>query len=124
MNETEHVLQRVVALYLDVKGYLWTHVANERKTSARHGYRLKQAGVKSGVPDVLIFEPWEEITRDYKNEVVLIEQGPGVAIELKSSTGRVTKNQRRWLEHLRLRGWKTAVCRNLEEVMEICELIG
>lgn len=123
MQGTEDSLQRTVAEYLDLKGYLWAHVANERRTSARRGYRLKQAGVKRGVPDVLIFEPWKDVTKDYKGQIVLVEAGPGIAIELKSAKGRTTKDQDHWLRELRARGWKTAVCRDVDSVIQLCGLI-
>ena len=53
----EDDLQMACAQYLDLMGWLWCHVGNERKTSPRAGARLKKKGVKSGVPDILIFEP-------------------------------------------------------------------
>lgn len=119
----EASLQRAVAQYLDLKGYLWAHVANERATTPQRGYQLKRAGVKPGVPDVLIFEAWRDITRDYNGAIVLVEQGPGLAIELKSPSGRTSKAQDHWLRELRARGWKTAVCRDLDAVIALCDLI-
>jgi hypothetical protein len=113
----EDGLQRAVAQYLDMQGWLWCHVANERKTSTRQGAALKRKGVKPGVPDVLIFEHWQDGP-----------DGPwdanfGVAIELKSAKGRVTPEQRKWLADLFERGWRTSVCRTLDEVIDLCERI-
>ena len=55
MKYQEDDLQKQVAKYLDLLGLLWFHPANERKTSPAAGKRLKLKGVKSGVPDCIIF---------------------------------------------------------------------
>ena len=60
----EDDLQMACAKYLDLLGVLWFHCGNERKTSPRAGARLKKKGVKSGVPDILIFEPNRMDTMD------------------------------------------------------------
>jgi len=57
MKYKEDSLQISVATYLDYLNITWCHVANERKTSPQAGARLKNKGVKSGVPDCVIFEP-------------------------------------------------------------------
>ena len=113
MNHREDRLQIAVAKYLDALNIVWCHVANERKTSVMAGKRLKQKGVKSGVPDVLIFEP----NKGYN----------GLAIELKaevtSNDGKKTRrpkptnNQLLWLNILSKKGWKTEICYNFDEVL-------
>ena len=112
---TEDQLQMMVAKYLDIMGWTWCHVANERKTSPRAGGKLKAKGVKKGVPDCLIFENWLEENRDVM---------PGIAIELKSAKGRLTTEQSDWLKALSERGWKTAVCRSLQEVIDVCSVLN
>lgn len=103
----EDALQRQVAWLLDRSGLLWCHPANERKCSPQQGARLKAAGVKAGVPDVLIFNP------------VLRDDGLGVAIELKAGKNQPTPEQARWLLNLGLLGWRCHVCRKLDEVHRI-----
>ena len=118
MKYKEDNLQVAVAVFLDLKRVLWTHVANERKTSPRAGKRLKDKGVKSGVPDVLIFESRGEFV--------------GLAIELKverdngrkkdgtkrkPTRSRLTDNQKKWLSDLSSRRWETVACYNLDEVI-------
>ena len=103
----EDDLQMAVAKYLDSIGVLWCHVANERKTSPQAGARLKKKGVKSGVPDCLIFEP-----RSDHN---------GLAIELKVDKNKPTDNQRKWLNALGYNNWYTAVCYSIDEVKEVVE---
>ncbi len=69
--------------------------ANERKTSPRAGARLKKKGVKSGVPDILIFEPKGRYN--------------GIAIELKTGNNKLTNNQKMVDEII----GKRLVCRGL-----------
>jgi len=103
----EDDLQMAVAQYLDLRGVLWCHVANERRTSIQSGVRLKKKGVKSGVPDVLIFNP----NCHYS----------GLAIELKIKPNKVSANQKVWLESLKPMRWRTEVCYSLDEVIELVE---
>ena len=103
----EAILQRQVAALLDLSGLLWCHPANERQCSPAQGARLKRAGVKAGVPDILIFEPLPEA------------DGFGVAIELKAPGGYITATQQAWLNELEERGWRCHVCRRLDEVYRI-----
>jgi hypothetical protein len=117
----EDDLQRAVAQYLDIHGWLWCHCPNGGKRNAREAARLKGMGVKPGVPDVLIFETWCEVRG---SEPTVFEfSGHGIAIELKSPKGRTTKTQDAWLAGLRRRGWKTAVCRSIDEVVEVTKCI-
>lgn len=101
----EDDLQMAVARYLDFLKVCWFHVANERKTSKIAGQRLKKKGVKSGVPDVMIFEHNE----DYR----------GLSIELKIKPNKPTDNQKEWLEKLKSKGWKTEVCYSFDEVKKV-----
>lgn len=95
-------LQKAVATYLDYRAVLWCHVANERKTATRKrgGFFVGQ-GVKAGVPDCLIFEARGGFF--------------GLAIELKSEKGRLSAQQKLWLNRLQSIGWKIAVCYSFDE---------
>ena len=105
-NETD--LQIVCARYLDhLPNVLWCHVANERQTTMMRGGKLKKMGVKSGVPDILIFEG-----RGGFN---------GLAIELKFGRNKTTENQNHWLWGLFQRGWQTAVVTNFDEFQKIVD---
>ena len=99
--QSEKALQEAVAAYLDHTGLLWCHVANERQTDVARGAALKRAGVKAGVPDILIFD------------------APGLAVELKSSEGRLSPAQRVWRDRLLACGWRWACCRSVAEVQAI-----
>ena len=97
----EDNLQMVCASFLDYSNVLWCHVANERQTSKIAGLRLKKKGVKSGVPDILIFEPNKEYS--------------GLAVELKVAPNKPTDNQKKWLKDLSNKNWRTEICYNFSE---------
>tara|TARA_R100000315_G_scaffold35184_1_gene14541 strand:+ start:4372 stop:4866 length:495 start_codon:yes stop_codon:yes gene_type:complete len=110
---TERQEQVRVAKLLDQLGLLWCHVPNEGhgrrgKEGAIRGARLRAEGLKSGVPDILVFD---------KNSR---PGSVGLAIELKRQKGgRVSEDQKRWLEELEKRGWVCKVCRGFDEVHQV-----
>ncbi|ABD72151.1 hypothetical protein Rfer_4465 (plasmid) [Rhodoferax ferrireducens T118] len=63
--------------------------------------KLKGMGTKPGVPDFLL-------PRRHR-------QWAGLAIELKSDTGRLSLDQKAWLDAFEQEGYLTAVCRTLDE---------
>jgi hypothetical protein len=83
------------------------HVANERKTSPMRGAKLKKMGVLAGVPDIHILEP---------NKIYC-----GLFIELKTEKGRLTPSQRDVIERIENAGYKCAVCRSLDEVIDLVD---
>jgi hypothetical protein len=115
----EDDLQRTVAQYLDMQGWRWFHCPNGARMGGKNpavtAGIMKGFGLKRGVPDVLIFENWEQVEPPGVRFT-----GFGVAIELKSPRGRLTVEQADWLEALKERGWLTAVCRNINEVIAVC----
>ena len=113
MRHDEDALQTSVALYLDLRRLLWCHVPNGGYRRKKEAARLKGMGVKPGVPDVLIFEPW--LDRETG------EVGFGLAIELKVGRNKTTRHQDQWLAALRRRGWKTTVARSLSEAQAFVE---
>ena len=115
---TERQEQVLVAKLLDHLGLLWCHVPNEGhgrrgKEGAIRGARLRAEGLKSGVPDVLVFDPCKR------------EGRVGLAIELKRvKGGRVSEDQKRWLEELEKRGWVCRVCKGFDEVHQTLKELG
>jgi len=101
MQYKEDALQISVATYLDLLNITWCHVANERKTSQKTGRRLKNKGVKSGVPDCVIFEPKGTYN--------------GLALELKIKPNKTTYNQKEWLKKLSDNKWMAEVAYNFDE---------
>jgi hypothetical protein len=65
---------------------------------------LKKQGVKAGVPDMLLPVP----RRGYN----------GLFIELKADKGKLSENQKWWLEKLNERGYKAIVCYGFENARQ------
>jgi len=107
MKFKEDILQKQVALYLDYLDVVWCHVANERKASFQAGKRLKQKGVKSGVPDCLIFNQKSHFK--------------GFALELKVPPNKPTENQKKWLLELSVLGWECKVAYSFDEAKEMID---
>lgn len=86
---------------------LMYHVPNEGKRSALTGSRLKQAGLKPGVPDI----------------VLPVARGGyiGLYIELKYGRNKTTDNQKEWLRDLRDQHHLTAVCYGWEQAKDLIE---
>ncbi|MHC4648101.1 MAG: VRR-NUC domain-containing protein [Planctomycetota bacterium] len=108
---TEAQLQMSVAKMIDRLGWCYFHPVNEGKRRPSTGRNLKRQGMKKGVPDVLVFEDWED-DRCWQYSF-------GVAIELKAGKGDTTPEQEAWLAALDERGWLVAVCRTMDEVMDV-----
>lgn len=114
---SEDNLTKSVAKYLDARGVLYTHVANELKANVKvsskgvryspTGNKLKEMGKKSGVPDMLIFEARKGFN--------------GLAIELKVGRNTSSEAQIMWQERLRVNGWCVLESKSLIEVMEVVD---
>ena len=99
--DSEEKEQMKLAAYLDGRKFLWCHVPNGGHRRKVVAASLKRQGVKSGVPDVLIFAPIQ------------------AAIELKrKSGGSVNTNQRKWLSALGNAGWETYIARGADKAIE------
>lgn len=103
----EDNFQITAAMLFNYSGLLWFHAANERKTSKAAGAKLKQKGVKSGVPDILCLDPRGKYS--------------GLALELKTKANKPTPNQREWLAMLEGKKYLSLWCNSLEEVERIIE---
>ena len=118
----EDALQMAVAKYLDAKGVLWTHVGNERKSSIQAGVRLKKKGVKSGVPDCLIFE--DNHTFCGLAIELKVEKDNGLKANgepRKKTKGKLSENQKIWIDRLTKKNWSAHVAYNLDEAISIIE---
>lgn len=75
-------------------------VPNGGSRNKFEAFRLKQAGVKAGVPDVIYAVPRGGFV--------------GLAIEFKHGDGNPSKEQRLRIDKLQREGWCVAVCWSLE----------
>lgn len=101
---SEDDFQISVAKLLDAYGFVWFHAANERKTSPAAGRKLKEKGVKAGVPDCIIFVG-----------------GQTFFIELKVIPNKLSDTQEAWRTKLWHEGFENyAVCYSLDEVEQFC----
>jgi hypothetical protein len=111
MDEDE--LHRMACELLDSLGWRYCHCPNGGYRRTAEAKKFTALGVKPGVPDLLIFEryQWEHST------------GSGIAIELKSPTGkgRVSPEQEAWLAALDARGWLVSVCQTWEQVLRVLQ---
>ena len=91
------------------------HVPNEGKRSPVMGSMLKRAGLKSGVPDLIL-----PVARRYNEEDL-----HGLFIELKNGNKKPTLNQVWWLEHLADQGYYACVCTSADAAIYIlAEYLG
>lgn len=114
-HHPEDEVQYAVARVLDALGLVWFHAANEalQRGGLVFGGILVGLGVKTGVPDVLIFDspPSRPEAR-------------GVAIELKTLIGSPSPDQRRWLALLDARGWSCSVERGTAAALARLRSLG
>ena len=107
---TEADLQRTVIQWARIASSqtveltMLVHVANEGKRTPRSGKILKDLGMSPGFPDLVLFVP----RGGYH----------GLAIEMKTQTGRVSELQELWLDRLADQGYRTAVCRGSESAID------
>lgn len=84
------------------------HIPNGGKRDTREAGRLKAMGVKRGVSD--LFLP------------VARGEYHGLWVEMKRQDGgRVSKEQREWLEGMKKNGYSAHVCKGWQEAAEVIE---
>jgi len=111
---TEEQDQESLADLLDLIGVRWCHYPAEIKAKPQYMAKRKRLGVKTGVPDVMIFHP----PPNYPFS-------KGAVIELKRiKGGRLSESQVDWLNVLSVLGWKTAVCKGINEAIEQLKIWG
>ncbi len=80
------------------------HIPNGGYRNIATAKRLKREGVKAGVPDLCLPAPkgkWH-----------------GLYIEMKAERGKVSGNQKWWIEKLQQQGYYVTVCYGWEEAKE------
>lgn len=103
----EDDFQRAFAKYLDMKGVIYIHPPNGGSRNIIEATKLKKMGVKSGVPDILIFNR----KKGYS----------GLAIELKVGYNKPSDNQLEFMKQLDEEGWLCIVSYSLDECIEVVD---
>lgn len=108
LNSSEESIQKAVMDWVRLHPLikrLIIHIPNEGKRSPRYGKILKDMGMRAGVSDLFI-----AMARHGFN---------GAWIELKSKTGRLTKEQTEFLEDMKAQNYYTSVQFSLEETIDL-----
>lgn len=88
------------------------HSPNGGRRDGFTGAQMKALGVKPGWPDLIL---------PFANDTGLA----GLVIEMKTSTGSLTPEQRDWLEHFRTQRYECKVCRSAEAArLVLIEYLG
>jgi hypothetical protein len=123
----ENDLHRQVGQLLDQLKWFWWHTPNGGSRHQIEARRFKGLGVKRGVADIVIAEPWFcPDCFDSNPDCPIcfgVRRGSMVALELKSPTGRLTRDQQAWLTEAQKRGWLCGVARSLDEVIRILRCV-
>lgn len=79
--------------------------------------RLKREGQKTGFPDYALY--WINTVDG------LIFMGWAMELKRADRTNHPTKEQREWLQHLQLQGWKCVVCYGADEaIVALIDYLG
>jgi hypothetical protein len=119
----EDALQKAVAALLDHSGLIWSATANgaflqgNAQQRAIRGMRMKQHGVKNGLPDILIFEPEGLFSVSKRNGFG--DRKAGLAIELKTGKNKPTPAQLEWRDKLVSCGWLWVVAYSVDDVLAV-----
>jgi len=91
------------------------HVPNGGSRHVAEAAKLRKMGTRQGVPDLLLPKPmWRKTEKG-----VDLTAYSGLALELKSPTGRLRPTQAWWLQRLRDQGWAVAVAWTFDEARTI-----
>lgn len=111
LHPTEEQIQATVASYLDralPDDAVWWHTPNGSLRHPAIAKKLRRAGVKKGVPDVVII--WNK---------------RAIGIELKAKTGSLEDSQKTMHQRLTLAGAVVLpIARSVEEVHDFLETLG
>ncbi len=106
MTLTEDQEQQLLTVWLTKNNIQHFAIPNGGLRTVREGFKFKRCGVKSGIPDLCIPVP----TKSHH----------GLYIELKRRDGgRVSDNQRYWIDYLNSVGYHAVVCNGFDEAKNV-----
>lgn len=94
-NYPEEMLQMEFANWLNNERILFTASCSGMRTFPKVMAKMRMMGAKRGVPDILIFEP--------------NRRSHGMFLELKSESGKPSKEQKAWRDELNYKGYYAAI---------------
>jgi hypothetical protein len=102
------------------------HVPNGGSRHGAEAQKLRQMGTRQGVPDLLLPVRRQGAGGALAKEPEGYVQYSGLALELKSPSGRLRDLQKWWIKKLRKKGWAVAVAWSVDEAIEViqCYLDG
>lgn len=110
MKRPEQEIHKAVVAHLNwrsMPGVFFFHPANGGRRSKIEGAIFKGLGVKSGVPDLIIF---------YKAQIF--------GLELKASLGRLSPSQRLCMNAMEVAGARVSIASSLDEALVTLECWG
>lgn len=120
-NPTEYREQAMLCDWLKAQGIVYCHVPNGGSRGRIEGAMLKRVGVKSGVPDVLIFS----VPAGGWTPSDALPLPRGVAVELKRRRGGfASESQQAWIDSLRACGWEARVCYGVDDAIAWLRTLG
>ena len=110
----ESVEQCIVAAWLDYHSVIWNHIPNGGLRAWSTAVELKRCGVKRGFPDNVIWTP-----------PPAHHAAIGCVFELKREKGgKLSDEQRWWLQTLTELKWHTFVARGAGDAIRQLKLLG
>lgn len=131
-RDEEHKIQSAIIKATEhIPECEWLHaIPNGGKRSAATGARLKAEGVKPGVLDLFLPVPVVILDKRYTCGIsatskLLFATKCGLYIEVKTENGRLTKEQRKFINHCKSNGYAYTVVRSAQEGVDaILEYLG
>ncbi len=117
IKATEHQEQSAFFQYCDLKAIQdrrWNNIfaiPNQGRDRREMGRYYAREGLRSGVPDIFIAVPIFGNCECGRKIMI----APGKFLETKTATGKVSENQKNWLE--KLSTYSAEVCRGTEELI-------
>lgn len=111
---TEEQEQLALAELLDRLKLTWFHPVNEGMRKPQYAAKQKRLGLKAGIPDVIILDTPPKFP-----------EARGAVIELKRQKGgRLSMDQRVWLQLFQFFKWQVAVCNGIDEAIQQLKVWG
>lgn len=118
MMEEEHNIQCACVRWFNFqwpqyRGLLFAIPNGGARSKATAG-KLKAEGVVPGVADLILLVPAKYRVNAYLEAIF-----PALCIEMKTSNGRQSPEQKEWQAKVESKGYKYAVCHSLDEFMAV-----